>query len=132
MWVRSYWQVEHILWNGPKSCFGTSIYPGEITLEHVNDRVLMPMGWSRVVFPVSGEDATDGDEPKTTFGFACYTDDDSIIAYIPFWFLTLTCIVSTWFGIAPPPIIKRFSLHTLLIATTLVAIVLGLIVWSVR
>ena len=132
LWVRSYWRIDHILWNCPKSCFGTSIYPGEVTLEHVDDRVLMPMGWSHVAFPNSSEDTTEDGEPTTTFGFAWRTNDVSITVYIPFWFLTLTCAAFTWFGIAPPPTVKRFSLRTMLIVTTLVAVVLGLAVYLIR
>jgi hypothetical protein len=135
LWARSYWQVEHINWNSPKSCFGTSIYPGEVTLEYVNGGILMPMGWSRVVFPNDGDDSTeegeDG-EPKTIFGFAWHTDDYSVTVYIPFWFLTLTCFACTWYGIASPPIGKRFSLRILLIAMTLGCIGLGLVVWLTR
>jgi hypothetical protein len=51
--------------------------------------------------------------------------------YVPHWFLVL---LATTF--ATLPWIRyfewRFSLRTLLIATTLVAVVLGLIVWAVR
>ncbi len=44
---------------------------------------------------------------------------------IPYWFL-----ISTSFIFAPVPRLRwRFSLRTLLIATTLVAVALGLIVW---
>jgi len=43
---------------------------------------------------------------------------------VPYWFLILTFSI-----LAAAPWIRRFSLRTLLIATTLVAIVLGLIVW---
>jgi hypothetical protein len=132
LWVRSYWRVEHILWNSKTKAFGVSIYPGQVSVERTNGGVLMPLGWSRVIFPISGNDSTSDDEPRTILGFGWQTDEDSIAAYIPFWFLALTCTAFTWFAIAPPPPIKRFSLRTLLIATTLVAIALGLIVWAVK
>src|SRR6476659_6230618 len=83
LWVRSYWQIEHILWNSPTSCVATSIYPGEVAVEHANDAALMPMGWSHGVFPISGENSTEDGEPKTTFGFAWRTDDGFITVYIP-------------------------------------------------
>jgi hypothetical protein len=52
------------------------------------------------------------------------------VIFIPYWFPVL---ISS--ALAAVPWIrwsKRFSLRTLLIATTLVAVVLGLIVWAVR
>jgi hypothetical protein len=47
---------------------------------------------------------------------------------IPYWFITLLSIVAG----TVPWLRWRFSLRTLLIATTLVAVVLGLIVWLSR
>jgi hypothetical protein len=47
---------------------------------------------------------------------------------IPYWFLTLT----TGVVVAAPSATRRFSLRTLLIVTTLVAVLLGLIVYAVR
>jgi hypothetical protein len=54
----------------------------------------------------------------------------AVVATAPDWFAILFCAIlggTTW--IRWP---KRFSLRTLLIATTLVAVVLGLIVWATR
>jgi hypothetical protein len=129
LWVRSYWRVEHILWNSKAESLCVSIYPGQVSIESINGAVLMPLGWSYVVFPISRDDSTSDDEPRTIFGFGWQTDDDSITAYIPFWFPALTCTVFGWFAIVPPPPVKRFSLRTLLIATTLVCILLGLVVY---
>lgn len=55
---------------------------------------------------------------------------DGIVMAIPFAALLPTVLlaaVSPWF-----PWSKRFSLRTLLVFTTMVAVVLGLIVWAVR
>ena len=61
--------------------------------------------------------------PHTSFEWN--SDATSSILYIPFWFLVmLSAAVGTI-----PWLTYRFSLRTLLIATTLVAVVLGLIVW---
>ena len=47
--------------------------------------------------------------------------------WVPHWFLTLlTALTATVLWLP-----RRFSLRTLLIATTLIAVVLGLIVWAV-
>jgi len=53
-----------------------------------------------------------------------------LFVHVPYWFLvaTITAIsIIPWIRWS-----KRFSVRTLLIATTLVAVVLGLIVWSIR
>ena len=59
------------------------------------------------------------------------SDAGSLVILLPYWFLLLLGILSTgmpwlpWWS-------KQFTLRTLLIATTLVAVVLGLIVWLSR
>jgi hypothetical protein len=128
LWVRSYWRVEHFLWNRTAESFCVSIYPGQVALESINGPVMMPMGWSHVVFPHSGDDSISDDEPTTILGFGWKTDDDSINVYIPFWFSVLVFAALATVPWHP----WRFSLRTLLIATTLVAVVLGTIVWAVR
>ncbi len=62
------------------------------------------------------------------FGFGLSSWDASTTISFPYWFPVL---ISTAFA-ALPWLPWRFSLRTLLIATTLVAVVLGAIVWSVR
>jgi hypothetical protein len=55
----------------------------------------------------------------------------NVWSVVPYWFPTLACSLVALF----PWLHKlraRFTLRTLLTATTLVAVVLGLIVWSVR
>jgi hypothetical protein len=52
------------------------------------------------------------------------------IIVVPFWFLT--CAFAAASAIPWIRWSKRFSLRTLLIATTLVAVVLGAVVWSAR
>ena len=56
-----------------------------------------------------------------------------VVASIPLWILVVTgslFAAAPW--ILPLARLRRFSLRTLLIATTLVAVVLGLIVWMTR
>jgi hypothetical protein len=49
---------------------------------------------------------------------------------VPYWFIVL---VTAAFSVAPwIQWSKRFSLRTLLIAMTLVAVVLGLVVWAMK
>jgi hypothetical protein len=62
----------------------------------------------------------------TVLGFVEYMEDSQVYRLrLPYWCLIL---ISVAFA-AVPWIHWRFSLRTLLIATTLVAVVLGLVVW---
>jgi hypothetical protein len=63
-------------------------------------------------------------------GFNLDNDADSTAIYLPDWFAILT--VSALSAVPWIRWSKRFSLRTLLIATTLVAVVLGAIVYAVR
>ncbi len=131
LWMRSYWRIQHIIWNGETKAFDVSFDRGQLGFEAVNDRVMLPLGWSHGTFPIWDEDSdsdTD-DTSKTILGFGLETDDISLDAYIPFWFPVLICAA---IAIIPPPLFKRFSLHTLLIATTITAVVLGLAVYLFR
>ncbi len=126
LWVRSYWRVQHVVWNSETKAFDISFDRGQLGIGAVNDRIMLPLGWSHRTFPIwsADSDSDTDDTPKTILGFGLETDDISIDAYIPFWFPVLTCAA---IAIIPSPLFKRFSLRTLLIATTLVAVVLGLI-----
>jgi hypothetical protein len=62
--------------------------------------------------------------PAEHLGFALLSDG-MVGAFAPDWFLVGLCG-----AIAPLAWINRFSLRTLIIATTLVAVLLGLIVWA--
>ena len=64
-----------------------------------------------------------------SIGFAFFHSDGSWAIHIPHWF----AIDGLAHSSRPHPWLRwRFSLRTLLIATTLVAVVLGLIVWMSR
>jgi hypothetical protein len=61
--------------------------------------------------------------------FAAFSWDYDYLA-LPYWFVVATpavVAIAPWIRCS-----KQFSLRTLLIATTLVAVVLGLVVWTVR
>jgi hypothetical protein len=68
--------------------------------------------------------------PLSNFGlgFAGSWDRYGLVAIIPIWFPVMIAsivAVAPWIKYRP-----RFSLRTLLIATTLIAVVLGVVVWS--
>ena len=62
------------------------------------------------------------------FGFGIHKARGTDTIMMPYWFLVLLSAVFA----AAPWIRHQFSLRTLLIATTLIAVLLGLIVWLVR
>lgn len=66
-------------------------------------------------------------EPRvnTFLGFAAARDGDLSLVNVPYWFLAAAFAAVPW-------IPWRFSLLALMIATTLVAAMLGLVVWMVR
>ena len=122
LWVRSHYRVD----------LATYIHSNNIVL-HANSL------WGRfmlVVTPISIIDAGGiqsyainqsiriNELPNSFLGFCFYHGQNSTIAVIPYWSAALLTGTLT----AAPWIPRRFSLRTLLIATTLVAMVLGLIV----
>ncbi len=64
------------------------------------------------------------------WGRFAFMNDERINVFVPNWFL-----IGTMLSLAAAPWVHwstKFSLRTLLITTTLVAAVLGLIVWSIK
>jgi len=129
LWVRSYrlheigsWQVSknrsvgvtsvlgRVLitsWNQPESAGSWRVHSEQVRSEH--DRLLLP---------------------ENAIGFGIIRFQANAEVHIPYWLLVLltaTISASPWFRLA-----KRFSLRALLIATTLVAVVLGLVMWAGR
>jgi hypothetical protein len=66
--------------------------------------------------------------PKTFMGFTLVREPSVTYGSMPYWFVIAVTTVTA----AAPWARDRFSLRTLFIATTLVAVVLGVIVWAVR
>jgi len=101
-------------------------------IDIVNDRIMVPLGWGRTSFSISDDDfnfdddSDSNEELRTILGFGWQAEKGSFTAAAPFWFLALACVAVT---AVPWLRFKRFSLRTLLIATTVVAAVLGLIAW---
>jgi hypothetical protein len=132
LWVRSYWYTDDLAFR--------SIVAGRLTF--FSNKGEMWLYWHadtllRVIDFGSISTKYDPGFPPTSLGFGFIRDDDldDGLDYwgigFPQWFLSLICVA----GIAIPWLpwwSKRFSLRTLLIATTFVAVVLGGIVWAVR
>ena len=121
VWVRSYWWSD-VVWVITPMCDaradsangGTTIYI------FVDSEREVANEWNRNSYRHN----TAMRLPNATWKFDIYVTRRGLDASLPHWFyLLLTSLVAaaSW--------IRRFTLRTLLIATTLVALVLGLIVW---
>ena len=120
LWVRSYWRMDTVfLAEGPATLLASN--NGYLVLHHVKGNQRLPhKGWLS-----SGT-------TNRHFGEWLYVNNSTDIYFsLPHWFVSgifaisaLACV--TYSGLPMP---NRFSLRTMLVATTLVAVVLGLGVW---
>jgi hypothetical protein len=120
LWMRSYWWMDYVLWDGEQSSAKLKVQMGDIVVSHdvlQNDNPFGGGDNSLVMI----HDPILSDKGFTHTGFAHSEGSLSV----PIWFLT----TSTGALVFAPWLLVRFSLRTLLIAMTLVAVGLGLIVW---
>jgi hypothetical protein len=122
LWVRSYWICD-VAYGG----FG---FPGYLQIDSNHGDIKLianaeftPPKWSYTSCVPSVNDQVwfIKLDTKSTFGWLLNLS-------IPHWFsvgVTASIAAASWFGWA-----RNFSLRTLLIATTLVAVALGLVVWA--
>jgi hypothetical protein len=125
LWVRSYWWYESFCYRGPKEAVGVESAWGTIWLYRNSspDRT-RGIGWY-----LSRYERSPFDKPyATVLGFDWRWESDVFWVGLPHW-LPATALVAL---AALPWTRWRFSLRTLLIATTLVAVVLGFIVAVLR
>ena len=125
LWVRSHYSVDQIFLPITRSAF--------VAMGSVPDAIIAgitgnsPTGtWAMLNMPSDEWLAAVGESGDSWSGAVTFKIADGGVI-VPHWFgvlLSATLAVVPW--------IKRFSLRTLLIAMTLVAVVLGLIVWAVR
>jgi hypothetical protein len=126
LWVRSYRWVEHVYYETPNAIFGVDSTRGTTWIFRNSrpDRIT-GIGWD---IRQGDQDPLQKREPKrdpTLLGFGWHRKANLISIGLPYWsFVILTIALG---GL--PWLPRRFSLRTLLIATTLVAVGLGLIVW---
>ena len=130
LWIRSFWEIDIygkqlsdvngftlISRNGAAYCaIGHSIESRE--LRNVTRRfILKKIKYAEAVAEV---------ERTTSRHFVIANDGIITIVRVPDW-----CLLGLTTALAAAPWLRwRFSLRTLLIATTLVAVVLGLVMWS--
>jgi hypothetical protein len=120
-WVRSYWQCEQLLIQiKTTTCLDVGDIPGQLHIRY-SDCTLVPTCCWRY-------NATETDAFWKYIGQAPPWNEFRVIEdgfYVPFWFPLGSSVLFAML----PSLRWRYSLRTLLIATTLVAVGLGLIVW---
>jgi hypothetical protein len=130
LWVRSYWCVDIygkqlsdvngftlLSRNGAVYCaIGRSIKGQELAMD-------LDVTWRFILAWINVVEA----ERTTSRHFVIANDGMITIVRVPDW-----CLLGLTTALVAAPWIRRFSLRTLLIATTLVAVVLGAIVYAVR
>jgi hypothetical protein len=124
-WIRSYWSYESFCYRGPKEAVGVETAWGTTWFYRNSspDRT-RGTGWH-----VSRYEQSPFDKPDATvFGFDWHWESDVFWVGLPHW-LAATALAAL---AALPRLRWRFTLRTLLIATTLVAVVLGLVVYMAR
>ncbi len=136
LWVRSYWGNDSIaITQSTANYFGLVTMRTDTQIDSGRGRIggvwngasglLTPSAWIISHEPLADDFESDG------FGFEFMNSPIGRIFSVPHWFLIL---MSTTLAAAPwlPWWSNRFGLRTLLITTTLVAVLLGLIVWATR
>jgi hypothetical protein len=128
LWVRSYWRCD-FFGNGFTAI---SSNLGDIGCAYWDDAVPMTLGWH---LSGHGQDAISPEQirerPWISSRFKLNHGARRYSATVPHWFAVCVIMVAAAF-----PWVRRipfrYSLRSLLIATTLVAVVLGLAAWAVR
>jgi hypothetical protein len=136
LWVRSYWENDMgyfplsthrmVVLGSDSGSIGVSSYL-PIALQNTRPwrTGIVLTGWGRLTLRITHP------RDRTYPYFAAGSDDIYLHVRFPHWiavFFASTLAALPWL----PWWSKRFSLRTLLIATTLVAVVLGLAVWSIH
>jgi hypothetical protein len=133
LWLRSYWWKDGVwVWYPPNMAYAQATSErGSIYLVHLPFNSTTRIGWGMSSRPARTESSLSN---KTMLGFHFKQIGDpgtfQFIQTVPHWFpLLLVAAVGClpWIHWS-----KRFSLRTLLIATTLIAAVLGLVVYASR
>jgi hypothetical protein len=137
LWVRSYWWIDYI--NAPGRFQITSVSQGRLIITRYPPDYSIPSWYLFSSQSTGDSEADDWVETVNFLGFGLgmglygtgNLPEATSIAFVHYWFVVMLFALLTacpwlpWWS-------KRFTLRTLLLATTLIAVVLGLIVWSVR
>jgi hypothetical protein len=128
LWVRSYWWSDQYVFPAGQIRYGACSLRGCIGLYDCDDtNVAADSDVGYLSEPESYCDFGD-DTPQYFYWFRFKSLPGGIAIILPMWFAVATSVAAAF----APWVRIRFSLRTLLIVTTLVAVVLGGIVWSIR
>jgi hypothetical protein len=132
LWVRSYWRSDFVGYNFEID-YGFGIRSSEGRTHFVSYNARSYTGSSRIRttgFYLASFDVSQDGPPGPQWGFAIKgRHKPATYLTVPHWSLLLVSILLVSRMI---PLRRRFSLRTLLIAMTLVAVGLGVIVWAVK
>jgi hypothetical protein len=95
LWVRSYWVVDNIAWNGARAAITLSTSDCTLEIWHLSGRLDICDGWSHTSSP--------NDRPEYIWGWYEFRTDGQFKIAIPFW---LICLV-TAFHFATWMIVRR-------------------------
>jgi hypothetical protein len=126
LWVRSYWLHDRLLIRagGDRVIIGASV-SGTVAFAAIHS-YFPELAIRRFAFINRAARWADNRANLLGFGYLRYSSDSGELL-LPHWlFVAVSAALATapWANVS-----NRFSLRTLLIATTLVAFVLGLVVW---
>jgi hypothetical protein len=131
LWVRSYWRLDSTI--GPLSKttgFQVSSMEGRIWLQYAAGLEAPVTSWEFFSRKESILGELEDDHPLNGPTFRVASNSGILEAVVPHWFLAIiTAAIATVFWTSRK---WRFSLRTLLIATTLVAVGLGMVVYLAR
>jgi hypothetical protein len=129
LWIRSYWWMDSLTFKSPAWQSGMQMN----SIQSTTEIGIRDYGFDDNLFTVMHERIISRSEIQDDFGkvldtrwFHLLGGKGDILVIVPDWFLMLISIVFA----AVPWLRWRFSVRSLLIAITLVAVVLGLIVWA--
>jgi hypothetical protein len=126
MWVRSYRRVDSLTYiHSIHSVICGHSFPGRCIVFITPQTIAHTPGLQTHAIT----QPFDSGMPNSFLGFYYHTSPGSTTFAIPYWFLALTFAVLS-VNAASPWIPRRFSLRVLLIATTLFAVVMGIVAVS--
>lgn len=122
-WLRGYWFHDSVAYRRS----GIHSVKSKLVV-HVNTSPGKFVAYSRPIQdPATARFVSAVERVANRWGFGVTNDWGTYVYVVPQWMCTLVAIA---LAAVPWVTIKQFSLRTLLIATTLFAVVMGLIVWS--
>ncbi len=135
LWVRSYWKLDGVSGNRGNHYVYLDTLQGELHFARIVPSSAGPIPWRAFHNPIVDTDLQSRDASQKgshrVLGFAWKVFGNGWQVAVALW---LPALISGVIAVAPwtRQLYWRFSLRTLLIATTLVAVVLGLIVWAAK